>query len=75
MLSYRDVGLIDIMFSSSFGDEEHAVKEKECTLVLGTMDTEGALENQFSICSQIRSLPVYEQRLDFLRWMRQVQIL
>ncbi len=67
MKSYRDVGLIDVMFSSAFGNKEHAVKEKERTFILGTMDTKGALENQFSICSQIRSLPVYEQRLDLLR--------
>lgn len=66
-MSYRDAGLIYVMFSSTFSDEDHTVEEEECTLVLSASDTEVAFEYQLSVSGQIRTLPVNEKRLDFLQ--------
>lgn len=66
MMLYRDVGLVYVMFPSAFSDEEHAVEEEECTLVLSPMDTEVAFQYQFSVSGQIRTLPVNKERLNFL---------
>lgn len=40
---YRDVGLVDVVFPSFLGNEEHLVKEEECAGVLGPLDMKGAL--------------------------------
>lgn len=63
---YRDVGLVDVVLSSLLGDEEHLVKEEQHPGVLGTLDLEGSLQHQLSIRSEVRTLPVDQERLDLL---------
>lgn len=66
-VTYRYVRLVNVVFSTAFGKEQHAVEQEECSLVFGPMNLEGPLQNQFSIGSQIRTFPVQQQGLDLLR--------
>lgn len=59
--THRDEGLEDVVLSSAPGDEEHAVEEEECALVLGPVDLEGTLQDQFPVRGQVRSFPVDQQ--------------
>lgn len=63
---HRDVRLVDIVFSTAFGDEQHAVEQEERPLVFSSMDLEGSLQNQFSIRGEVRPFPVQQQRLNLL---------
>lgn len=63
---YRDVNLVDVMLSSFLGYEQHLIEQKQGSLVLGPLDVEGSLQNQFTVAGEIRTLPVDEQRLDLL---------
>lgn len=63
---YRDEGFEDVVLPSFLGDEQHLVKEEQGALVLGAVEPEGSLENELSVCGQVRTLPVEQQRLDLL---------
>lgn len=63
---YRDVSLVDVMFSSFLGNKQHLMEQKQGSLVLGPVDVKGSVQNQFTIAGEIRTLPVDEQRLDLL---------
>lgn len=65
-IMYRDVSLVDVMFSSFLGDEQHLIEQEEGSLVFGAVDVKRSFQNQLAVCGQIRTIPVYEQRLDLL---------
>lgn len=60
--------LVDIVFPSFLGNEEHPFEEEECTGVLRPQDMKSALQHQLSIGGQVRALPVDQKRL-YLLWM------
>lgn len=64
---YQDVDLVDIVFPSFLGNEEHLFKEEECTGVLRSQDVKGAFQHQLPIGGQVRTLPVYQKRLYLLQ--------
>lgn len=59
--------LVDIVFPSFLGNEEHSFKEEQRTGVLRPQDMKGALQHQLSIGGQVRTLPVDQKRLYLLR--------
>lgn len=63
---YRDVDLVDIVFPSFLGNEEHPFEEEESTSVLCTQDMESAFQHKLSIGGQVWTLPVYQKRLYLL---------
>ncbi len=67
LCSHRDVRLVDKMFSTAFGDEQHAVEQEERSLVFGSMNFESSLENQLPIRGEVRTFPVEQQRLNLLK--------
>lgn len=60
-VSHGDVCLVDVVFATALGDEQHAVKEEERALVLGSVYPEGPLQDQLPIGGQIGTLPVQQQ--------------
>lgn len=58
--------LVHKMLAAALGDEQHTVKKEERPLIFCPMDLEGSLQDQFSICGEVRTLPVQQQRLDLL---------
>lgn len=64
--------LVDIMLSSLLGDEKHFVKEEQSSLILCTVDMEGSLEDELTICSEVWPFPVDEEGLNLLKKMRQL---
>lgn len=65
--SYTDVRLVHKMLAAAFGDEQHALKQEECPIIFGTMDLEGPFQDHLSVGSEVRTLPVEQERLDLLR--------
>lgn len=63
------MGLVDIMLSSLLGDEEHFVKEEQRPFILCTVDVEGSLEDELTVCSEVRPFPVDEEGLNLLKKM------
>lgn len=64
---YGDVGLVDVVFPSFLGNEEHPLEEEESSGVLRPQHMKGALQHQLSVGGQVRTLPVDEERLDLLQ--------
>lgn len=58
--------LVDVVFSSFLGNEEHPFEEEERTGVLRPQDMKGSLQHQLSVGGQVRTLPVYQKRLYLL---------
>lgn len=61
------VGLVRVGFFSFLGDEQKLVKQKESSLVFGSLQTKCSFQNQLSIADEIRAFPVGQQALDFLQ--------
>lgn len=59
--------LVDIVFPSFLGNEQHLFEEEECACVLRPQDMKGALQHQLSIGGQVRTLPVDQKRLYLLQ--------
>ncbi len=59
--------LIDVVFPSFLGNEEHLFEEEECSGVLRPQDMKGALQHQLSIGGQVGTLPVDQKRLYLLQ--------
>lgn len=74
MGKYHYMSLVDIMLSSLLGDEEHFIEEEECSLILCTVDMEGSLEDELTVCSEVWPFPVDEQGLNLLNDTRQALI-
>lgn len=66
--SYQNMGLVNVVFSPFFGDEEHFLKEEECTGVLCSKHMKGTLQYQLTVGGQVRTLPVDQKGLNLL-WM------
>lgn len=64
---YQDVDLVDIVFPSFLGNEEHPFEEEESTSVLCPQDMKGAFQHKLSIGGQVRTLPVDQKRLYLLQ--------
>lgn len=62
------MGLVDVVFSPFFRDEEHFLKEEERTGVLRSQHVKGTLQNQLAVGGQVRTLPVDQKGL-YLLWM------
>lgn len=60
------MGLVDVVLSSSLGNEEHPLEEEEAASVLGPQDMKGAFQHQLSGGGQVGTLPVDQKRLDLL---------
>lgn len=60
-LSHGDVCLVDIVLATALGDEQHALEEEECALVLGSVYPKGPLQDQLPVGGQIGTLPVQQQ--------------
>lgn len=67
---YHNMGLVDIVLSSLLGYEEHFVKQEERSLILCSVDVEGSLEDELTVCSEVRPFPVDEEWLNLLKKMR-----
>lgn len=61
------MGLVDIVFSSFLGNEEHSFEEEEAASVLGPQDMKGAFQHQLSIGGQVKTLPIDQKRLYLLQ--------
>lgn len=59
--------LVDVVFPSLLGNEEHLFEEEECTSVLCPQDMKGTLQHQLSIGGQVRTLPVDQKGLYLLQ--------
>lgn len=69
--SYRNVGLVDIVFTPFLGNKQHPVKEEESTSVLRPQNMKGSLQHKLSIGGQVWTLPVDQKRLNLLhRYMK-----
>lgn len=61
------MSLVCVRFFPFLGDEQEFVKEEECSLILGSLQSERSFENQLSVANKIRTLPVSQKTLDFLQ--------
>lgn len=69
--SYRDVGLVDVVFAPFLGNKQHPIEEEESTSVLGPQNMKGSLQHQLSVGGQVWTLPVDQKRLNLLqRYMK-----
>lgn len=58
---------VDKLLQPLLGNEEHLVKQEEGSLLLHSVDLEGAFQNQLSEASEVWAAPVHQQGLDFLQ--------
>lgn len=63
--------LVDVVFPSLLGNEEHPFEEEERAGVLRPQDMKRALQHQLSIGGQVRTLPVDQKRLYLLQMKTQ----
>lgn len=66
-VTYQDMSFVSVRVISFLCDEEQPVKQKQSALVLGSLKTKCALQNQLSVTCQVWSFPVSEQALNLLR--------
>lgn len=57
---------VDELLQPLLGNQQHLVKQEECSLLLHPVHLEGTLQHQLSKPAEVWPGPVHQQRLDLL---------